>query len=71
MISLSTAEAESYVLVNVAKEIIHVQRLVGDISDAVGMDKCGLQILFSDNQPAIDAVANGKGRTKHYDLRIK
>ena len=35
------------------------------------MDKLGLPVLFSDTQPAIDAVVNKKGRTKHYDLRIK
>jgi hypothetical protein len=30
-----------------------------------------MALICTDNQPAIDAVLNGKGRTKHYDLRIK
>jgi hypothetical protein len=71
MISLSTAEAESHALVDVAKEIVYIQRLVEDVTKAVGLQTCGTPTIYSDNQPAMDAVINGKGRTKHYDLRIK
>ena len=61
MISLSIAEAESHALVDVAKELIYVQRLVDDINMVFGGGKSGVQLLYSDNQPAIDAVINGKG----------
>jgi hypothetical protein len=71
MISLSTAEAESHALVDVAKEIVYIQRLVEDVTMAVGLQTWGIPTIYSDNQPAMDAVINGKGRTKHYDMRIK
>jgi hypothetical protein len=71
MISLSTAEAESHALVNVAKEIVYIQRLVEDVAMVVGLQTLTVPTIYSDNQPAMDAVINGKGRTKHYDLRIK
>jgi hypothetical protein len=71
MVSLSTAEAESHALVDAAKEIIYVQRLAEELGEFVGNEQMGIPVLCSDNQPAIDAIVNGKGRTKHYDLRIK
>jgi hypothetical protein len=71
MISLSTAEAESHALVDMAKEIIYVHRLVDELSVVVRLASGGMPVIYSDNQPALDAVANGRGRTKHYDLRIK
>jgi hypothetical protein len=71
MISLSTAEAESHALVDVAKGIVYIQRLVQEVHDFLEMEDVKIALICTDNQPAIDAVLNGKGRTKHYDLRIK
>jgi hypothetical protein len=71
MISLSTAEAESHAMVDTSKEVIYVQRLAGEVGKFLKLEKVGVPIVYSDNQPALDAVLNGKGRTKHYDLRIK
>jgi hypothetical protein len=71
MISLSTAEAESHALVDVAKEIIHIQRLIQEVHNFLEIGDVQMPEICTDNQPAIDAVVNGKGRTKHYDLRIK
>jgi len=71
MISLSTAEAESHALVDVAKEVIHVQRLIQEVYDFLELGDVKMPMICTDNQPAIDAVVNGKGRTKNYDLRIK
>ena len=42
-----------------------------EFSSFLLLGECKKPIICSDNQPAIDAVLNGKGRTKHYDLRIK
>jgi hypothetical protein len=71
MISLSTAEAETHALVDVAKEVVHIQRLVQEVYDFLDLGDIKMAMICTDNQPAIDAVLNGKGRTKHYDLRIK
>jgi hypothetical protein len=71
MVSLSTAEAESHALVDTAKDIIYVQRLAEELGGFVGCGQMGIPVICSDNQPAIDAIINGTGRTKHYDLRIK
>jgi hypothetical protein len=71
MVSLSTAEAESHAMVDVSKEIIYVQRIVGEVMKFFGREDLLIPLIYSDNQPAIDAVLNGKGRTKHYDLRLK
>jgi hypothetical protein len=71
MISLSIAEAELHALVDVAKEVIHVQRLIPEVYDFLELGDVQMPMICTDKQPAIDAVVNGKGRTKHYDLRIK
>jgi hypothetical protein len=71
MVCLSTAEAESHAMVDVGKEIVHVQRVVGDIVRFLGEPNMRMPRMYSDNQPALDAIINGKGRTKHYDLRVK
>jgi hypothetical protein len=71
MVCLSTAEAESHAMVDVAKELVYTQRLVGDIVQFFEGPGMMQPVLYSDNQPALDAVLNGTGRTKHYDLRIK
>jgi len=39
--------------------------------DFLDLGDIKMAMICTDNQPAIDAVLNGKGRTKHYDLRIK
>jgi hypothetical protein len=71
MVSLSTAEAESHALVDVSKEVINVQRIVGEITSFFGLRQIAVPTIYTDNQPAIDSVLHGRGRTKHYDLRIK
>jgi hypothetical protein len=71
MVSLSTAEAESHAMVDVGKEIIYVQRMVKEMENFFGIQNTEVPILYTDNQPAIDSILHNKGRTKHYDLRIK
>jgi hypothetical protein len=71
MVCLSTAEAETHALVDVGKEVIYVQNLVAEILKFFDMGELQVPIVYTDNQPAIDAVLGGKGRTKHYDIRVK
>ena len=71
MISLSTAEAESHAMVDIAKEMVFVKRMVSAMKRFCYLKVSGKPAIFTDNQPALDAIVNGKGRTKHYDLRIK
>jgi hypothetical protein len=71
MVSLSTAEAESHALVDVAKELVVVRRILTEIQKYCGVRVGEIPVIYTDNQPALDAVLHGKGRTKHYDLRIK
>jgi hypothetical protein len=71
MVSLSTAEAESHALVDVAKELVVVGRVLKEIQDFCGVNVGVVPVIYTDNQPAMDAILHGKGRTKHYDLRIK
>jgi hypothetical protein len=71
MISLSTAEAESHAMVDMAKEVIYVKRVLSEMQWLFDWEEIGVPTIYCDNQPAMDAVLNGKGRTKHYDLRIK
>jgi hypothetical protein len=71
MVCLSTAEAETHALVDLVKEITYVRRLIKDIANIFQDKELVTSICYSDNQPAIDAILGGKGRTKYYDLRIK
>ena len=71
MVCLSTAEAETHALVDVGKELIYVKQLINEMLVFFGMGWPQVPVIFTDNQPAIDAVFGGKGRTKHYDIRIK
>ena len=71
MVCLSTAEAETHALVDVGKELIYVKQLISEMLVFFGMGWTQIPVVFTDNQPAIDAVFGGKGRTKHYDIRIK
>jgi hypothetical protein len=72
MVCTSTAEAETHAIMEVAKEIIWVSKVVQELSlFAKGFGVLGVPKLFTDNQPALDSLLHGKGRTKHYDIRIK
>ena len=70
MVSLSTAEAETHALVDVAKELMYAQELVHSFIEFMWDGEGDMATLYTDNQPAIDAIINGKGRTKHYHLKI-
>jgi hypothetical protein len=72
MVCTSTAEAETHAVLEVAKEIICVSRFVGELLTFVtGLQNLETPTIFTDNQPALDSLIHGRGRTKHYDIRIK
>jgi hypothetical protein len=68
MVRLSTAEAETHALVDLFKEVAYIRKLVKDVAEFFGGGELVTSVCYSDNQPAIDAVLGGRGRTKHYDI---
>ena len=67
LIALSTAEAEYIALTSVAREILYLQLLIGELYDEVHEPTP----VNCDNQAAIALATNNKfqSRTKHIDLR--
>ena len=49
--SLSTAEAESHALVDVSKEVIYVQRIIGEVNKFFGVESSAVPVIYTDNQP--------------------
>jgi hypothetical protein len=72
MICTSTAEAETHAIIETTKGVNHVAEMIREMVTFMGnFSDIKTPIVYSDNQPAIDAILNGKGRTKHYDIKIK
>jgi hypothetical protein len=72
MICTSTAETETHAMVEASKSITHIAAMVEEVSKFFHKESAvKIPTVYSDNQPAIDAMLNGKGRTKHYDIRVK
>jgi hypothetical protein len=67
LITLSTAEAEYIALTTVAREVLYLQLLVGELYEPVTLPTP----VYCDNQAAIALASNNKfhSRTKHIDLR--
>ena len=67
LIALSTAEAEYIALTTVAREVLYLQLLVGELYEPVTLPTP----VYCDNQAAIALASNNKfhSRTKHIDLR--
>jgi hypothetical protein len=71
MVSTSTAEAEIHAImevmgaVRVAKGVLH--EMLGKMFD----EEVPVPVIYSDNQPGLDAVKAKRARTKHYDVKVK
>jgi hypothetical protein len=67
LIALSTAEAEYIALTSVAREVLYLQLLIGELYDPIDEPTP----VNCDNQAAIALATNNKfqSRTKHIDLR--
>jgi hypothetical protein len=70
MICTSTAEAESHAMLDMSYDIISAQRLIQTMGGFFGVTM-GKTVLYTDNLPAMQAILNKAGRTKHYDIRFK
>ena len=68
IIALSTAEAEYIALMAVAREVLYLQALLGELYEPVNLPTP----INCDNQSAIALASNGKfhARTKHIDIRF-
>ena len=68
IIALSTAEAEYIALTAVAREVLYLQALLGELYEPVNLPTP----INCDNQSAITLASNGKfhARTKHIDIRF-
>jgi hypothetical protein len=71
MVCTSTAEAEIHAVLEMVYAMQSVAMLVGEIFENFFSESTSIPVLFSDNQPGIDAVSSKRGRTKHYDIKIK
>jgi hypothetical protein len=71
LVSTSSTEAEIVAMEETSGMLLFIKRLVQEVRDAVGLSGTVRATLYGDNQPGIDAIANGKGRTKHYAIKVK
>jgi hypothetical protein len=71
MVSTSTAEAETHAMMEMCHTMQTGRRLATEFN-LFGRTEGQLQAcILVDNQPAIDAVLGGRGRTKHYEVKVK
>ena len=71
MVCTSTAEAEVHAVMDVVNTVRGVEGVLGEILSEFFQGLKGIPIIFSDNQPGLDAVRARKSRTKHYNVKVK
>jgi hypothetical protein len=71
MVCTSTAEAEIHAVLEMVYAVKSVAALVEEIFLQFFGESVSTPVLFSDNQPGLDAISSNRGRTKHYDIKIK
>jgi hypothetical protein len=69
MIATSTTEAETHAAMEMSYSLMIARNLVAELWN-VQLHSI-VTTMFVDNQPAIDAIGNGRGRTRHYDVKLK
>jgi hypothetical protein len=69
MVATSTTEAETIAAVDMAYSLLSTTKLITEIAGI----KCGdLEVsMLVDNQPSIHSMYNGRGRNRHYDVKLK
>jgi hypothetical protein len=71
LVCTSTAEAEIHAIM----ELLNVQRGVGNVlvelNGIFSDEDFGMPVIFSDNQPGLDAIKSRKAKRKHYDVKVK
>jgi hypothetical protein len=71
MVSTSTAEAEIHAIMEIVGAVRSVRAIFLEILGQFFVAEVGTPIIYSDNQPGLDAVKAKRARTKHYDVKIK
>ena len=71
MVSTSTAEAEIHAIMEVSNAVRVARGVLGEILREVFGEEVDMPVIYSDNQPGLDAVKAKRARTKHYDVKIK
>jgi hypothetical protein len=70
MVCTSTAEAEIHAVLSMVNAVRIAGSVLNDVQSIFG-EKVQVPVIFSDNQPGIDAIKSGRARTKHYDVKVK
>jgi hypothetical protein len=71
MVCRSTAEAEIYAIMNMTDITGNARGMLQDVLRMMFDMELKMPIIYSDDQLGLDAVKNGRGRTKHYDIQVK
>ena len=71
LVCTSTAEAEIHALMDVLNTVRGVGNLLRELGEFFSVKKMGVPIIFSDNQPGMDAIRARKAKRKHYDVKVK
>jgi hypothetical protein len=71
LVCTSTAEAEIHALMDVLNTVRGVGNLLRELGEFFSVKKMDVPIIFSDNQPGMDAIRARKAKRKHYDVKVK
>jgi hypothetical protein len=76
MVCTSTAEAEVHAIMEMVHRVAAVKSLVGELGRVVefflsNQNGGSIPVILSDNQPGLDAIQAKRGRSKHYDIKVK
>jgi hypothetical protein len=71
MVCTSTAEAEVHALLGMVEAVRNVKCLLEELVVNFFGDHLELPTILTDNEPALDAIRAKRGRTKHYDIKVK
>jgi hypothetical protein len=72
MVCTSTAEAEVHAVMGMVEMVRRTKDLLQELGvEFFSRGPIGMPIILTDNQPALDAVQAKRGRTKHYDIKVK
>ena len=71
MVCTSTTEAEIHAVLEMVYTVGAAIVIVREIFGRFFGKNAGVPLILNDNQPGLDAIKSRKGRTKHYDIKIK
>jgi hypothetical protein len=71
MVCTSTAEAEIHAVLEMLHTVRIAKAVLRDIQRSFGGKIVQVPVIYSDNQPGLDAIKSGRARTKHYDVKVK